>query len=302
MPKRTSPRKSKKRIRRRIECSRCGKSYSYSGSRSHSCGDDAPESDETAFDLFDSLNDTLDTEPPEELDVSSDVGSDYCGDVDAGFDAEPMLPSDLRKRLRDRLRKRFTEEDLAHFDDDDSGDSECNQDTSGDSVSENWESCQEDSEPGEDFDQNQRQEQETANNGSWLHALPQKTGVLLYWLLLFLFSWQCGFSVSDSAVEMLLKFLSRFLWIVGTFDENSAMAKVARCMPNTLYKLKKHLGLMNNDDFVKYVVCPKCKTLYDYKDCIQSRCGRQVSARCRFVPWSRHPQRNKRGKSTSIVY
>ena len=84
MPKRTSPRKSKKRIRRRIECSRCGKSYSYSGSRSHSCGDDVPESDETAFDLFDSLNDTLDTEPPEESDVSSDVGSDYCGDVDAG--------------------------------------------------------------------------------------------------------------------------------------------------------------------------------------------------------------------------
>ena len=74
MPKQTSPRKSKKRIRRRIECSRCGKSYSYSGPRSHSCGDDAPESDETAFDLFDSLN------------VSSDVRSD----ITAG-----MLTQDL---------------------------------------------------------------------------------------------------------------------------------------------------------------------------------------------------------------
>jgi len=100
---------------------------------------------------------------------------------------------------------------------------------------------------------------------------------------------------------MLLKFLSRFFWIVETFDENSAIAKVARCMPNTLYKLKKHLGLMNNDDFVKYVVCPKCKTLYDYKDCFQSRCGRQVSARCRFVPWSRHPHKNKRGPCDEIL-
>ena len=98
-----------------------------------------------------------------------------------------MLPSDLRERLRDRLRKRFTEEDLAYFDDDDSGYSECKQDTSGDSVSENWESCQEDSEPGEDFDQNQRQERETANNSSWLHALPEKSGVLLYWLVIFIF-------------------------------------------------------------------------------------------------------------------
>ena len=42
--------------------------------------------------------------------------------------------------------------------------------------------------------------------------------------------------------------------------------------------------------------CPKCKNLYDYKDCIQNRCGRQVSARCKFVPWSRHPRRNRRGK------
>ena len=125
-------------------------------------------------------------------------------------------------------------------------------------------------------------------------SFPDKCGVLVYWLLLFLFSRQCGFSVTDSAVEMLLKLLSRFFWVLGTFDENSAMALIAKRLPNSLYKLRKHLGLMNEDQFLKYVVCPKCKSLYDYKDCIQSRCGRKVSARCKFVAWSRHPHRRKR--------
>ena len=51
------------------------------------------------------------------------------------------------------------------------------------------------------------------------------------------------------AVEMLLKSLSRFFWVLGTFDENSAMALLAKCFPDTLYKLRKHLGLLNEDDF-----------------------------------------------------
>ena len=99
--------------------------------------------------------------------------------------------------------------------------------------------------------------------------------------------------MTDSAVDMLVKFLSRFFWIVGTFDENGMVAKISKGFPNTLYKLRKQLGLMDSDDFVKYFVCPKCKTLYNYKDCVE------VSARCRFIPWSQHPHRNKRGKSKS---
>ena len=64
-------------------------------------------------------------------------------------------------------------------------------------------------------------------------------------------------------MEMLLKFLSRFSWLVGTFNEDSFISALAKHLPNTLYKLKKHLGLLNSDDFVKYVVCSMCKTLYD---------------------------------------
>ena len=294
MPKRSSPRKLSKRCRRRIQCSRCGANYSYSGSRSHSCGQKAvfgSDKEDLEHD-GDNVNGISDTELQEE---ESDVRSDCHDDDDTEAAREHLVSSDLQKRLRDRLRKRFNEEDLAHFDEDDSDSAECGNDSSGDSVNENWESCQEDGDVEEDFGHEQGQGLETANKSL---PLSEKCGILIYWLLLFLLSWQCGFSLSDSAVDMLLKFLSRYFWAIGTFDENGAMAKVAKCMPNTFYKLKKLLGVMNNDDFVKYVVCPKCKTLYNFKDCIQKRCGRQVSARCNFVAWSRHPHRNRRGKST----
>ena len=84
--------------------------------------------------------------------------------------------------------------------------------------------------------------------------------MLVYWLL-FLFSWQCGFSVTASALEMLLKFLSRFFWVLETFHENSCMALAAKCFPNSLYKLRKHLVLLNKDDFVPSVsLCMTTKT------------------------------------------
>ena len=242
-------------------------------------------------------SDTSEREANFESHTTDGIGLEEESDAaesDAGFheniNVEPLLSSDFRRRLADRLRKRFNEEDLAHFDDDDPVATNDTSTVTGDSVNENWEESEDDSDVTDDFDHDQQQEITSS-------SLPfsDKCGVLVYWLLLFLFSWQCGFSVTDSALEMLLKFLSRFFWVLGTFDENSAMALIAKCFPNSLYKLRKHLGLLNKDDFVKYVVCPKCKSLYDYKDCIQSRCGRQVSARCKFVAWSKHPHRRKRG-------
>ena len=304
MPKRSSPRKLSRRNRRRIQCSRCGVSYSYSGSRSHICFD----------------------QPTANMEVEEEnAHSDFCGALDNQesdpnetfqsdeSDTEPILSADLRRRLKDRLRKRFDEEDLAHFDDEscesdvnedlsDDADSNhmhdhdvCNERDLSDSLNEDWDGSHDSNDAEEDFHQQQDDDQDDQENNSSM-PLSDKCGVVVFWLLLFLFSWQSGFSVTDTAMEMLLKFLSRFFWLVGSFDENSNFAKIAKLMPNTLYKLKRHLGLLSNDDFVKYVVCPKCKTLYDYKDCIEKRCGRQVSARCKFVPWSRHPHRSKRGK------
>ena len=110
MPKRSSPRKLKRRSRRRILCSRCGSCYSYSGSRSHSCGDHFVD----AMINHASFEQEADIESHTTDDIGLEEESDP-GESDASYnqnvDTEPLLSSDLRRRLVDRLRKRFNEED-----------------------------------------------------------------------------------------------------------------------------------------------------------------------------------------------
>ena len=232
-----SPAKWKRRNRRRIHCSRCGSNYSYSGSRSHVCPKatsaqsqtrtreeqvpdldlNATSEEETGFDC---LQDNLDTE-------EENTSPTRC---DENADTEQFLSADLRRRLKDRLRKWFNEEDLHYFDDDSSDENESATDCSGDSsegpahghhspnsVNEDWSDSHGSSEPElpeEDFAERPQEQDNSV-------PLSDKCGVLIYWLLLFLFSWQSGFSVTDSAMEMLLKFLSRFFWLVETFNEDS---------------------------------------------------------------------------------
>ena len=47
--------------------------------------------------------------------------------------------------------------------------------------------------------------------------------------------------------------------------------------PTSLYVLRQ-LVKLDRDDFVKYIVCPKCSSLYDPGDCTQ-RIGRRIVAK-----------------------
>ena len=53
--------------------------------------------------------------------------------------------------------------------------------------------------------------------------------------------------------------------------------------------LKKQLGF-DQDKFVKYAVCPKCDTLYNFDDCYELRNRRRVSKNCAFVEFPNHRQ------------
>ena len=49
--------------------------------------------------------------------------------------------------------------------------------------------------------------------------------------------------------------------------------------PTSLYVLQQLVNL-DRDDFVKYVVCPNCSSLYDPGDCTQQIGGRIVAECC----------------------
>lgn len=110
-------------------------------------------------------------------------------------------------------------------------------------------------------------------------------------LLLFLLLWQSVFKVADRALIILLKFFKIFLTSVGKLLQAEALLNFAKIIPGTLYMIEKNLGLQK-DSFIKYAVCPKCKTLYDFDKCIRRKPnGETVSAKCSHVDSPRHPQK-----------
>ena len=49
--------------------------------------------------------------------------------------------------------------------------------------------------------------------------------------------------------------------------------------PTSLFVLRQ-LAHLDRDDFVKYVVCPKCSSLYNPGDCTQRVGGRIIAKSC----------------------
>lgn len=120
-------------------------------------------------------------------------------------------------------------------------------------------------------------------------------------LLLFLFLWQSVFKVADRAILVLLKFFKLFLHAVGRVLKAEVLINFAKIIPETLYLIEKNLGLQK-DSFTKYAVCPKCKTLYNFEDCIRRRPnGEAVSAKCSHVEFPRHPQRARRRPCGTVL-
>ena len=88
---------------------------------------------------------------------------------------------------------------------------------------------------------------------------------LLTWLTLFLLRLQCKHYIPDYALECLLKFLYTLFVIIG---RSSEVAKnIAEQLPRSMYSLRKYVGVANN--FEKFVVCCKCNSIYNMKDCFE---------------------------------
>lgn len=69
----------------------------------------------------------------------------------------------------------------------------------------------------------------------------------------------------------------------------SGIGSFVSSFPKSLHLLKKQLGF-DQDKFVKYVVCPKCDSLYNFDDCFELRNRKRVSKNCAFVEFPNHRQ------------
>ena len=121
----------------------------------------------------------------------------------------------------------------------------------------------------------------------------QRGSTIVRWMLLFLCLWASFCSISDNALEILLLFLRAVFDSLATVFP--VVAGFATLFPQTLHIFRKHLGI-DKDKFMKYVVCPKCHSLYNFEDCYRYSNGRNVPVNCSFVEYPSHRQLFRRTK------
>lgn len=87
-----------------------------------------------------------------------------------------------------------------------------------------------------------------------------------------------------------------FIRALGVAFHCHDLVGVAESMPLSLKTVHKIFGTANSD-FVSYVVCPSCQSVYHFEDCIIQRpFGQSLGKSCCHVPYPRHPQLSRRGK------
>lgn len=85
---------------------------------------------------------------------------------------------------------------------------------------------------------------------------------------MFLLAWQICFAVSDAGLAMAIIFFYHFFRLLFSLENNSPILNLfVDFWPKSVAGLQKLLHF-SSCQFTEYVVCPKCHSLYEYKQCV----------------------------------
>ena len=110
-------------------------------------------------------------------------------------------------------------------------------------------------------------------------------------LVMMIAKWAYRYNITSSALGALLKLLNLFFLALSTLS--SFMCHIVSLFPSSVFTFKRFLKVKENN-FMKYVVCPSCHSLYNFEDCFDTY-GRQKTPRvCSYVAFPRHPHQSRR--------
>lgn len=84
-------------------------------------------------------------------------------------------------------------------------------------------------------------EEELSVNAGPVVQRNEQAHSLIRWLVIFFCLWQTMFTISDTAVGFVLKFIAAFFQLLATLTSSPLVIAVAAGMPATLYLLKKYV-------------------------------------------------------------
>ena len=99
------------------------------------------------------------------------------------------------------------------------------------------------------------------------------------------------YNITANALSALLKLFALFLSVISTLSYS--VSAICSLIPSSLYNLKSFLHI-NENNFIKYVVCPSCHALYHLEDCFELRAGKKIPKMCSHIAYPAHPHYQRR--------
>ena len=101
------------------------------------------------------------------------------------------------------------------------------------------------------------------------------------------------FRVSNTAITHLIRFLKYFVRSLGRVFDNAQLETFSSNMPIIYNSMLLQAGV-SSGDFIEYVVCPSCHSVYNFEDCIVY-VGREKRPRsCSHITYPNHPHVSRR--------
>ena len=125
-----------------------------------------------------------------------------------------------------------------------------------------------------------------------------KPFIMVYWIVLFLSLWAMHFTINATALENLLHFIKAFFQLCG--KSTPLFSSLAFLLPSSIYKLYQ-IQNTKKDNFIKYVVCPACFSIYHYEDSYEMKHGKKVSKKCTFVEFPNHTHRSRQNECAHLL-
>ena len=116
-----------------------------------------------------------------------------------------------------------------------------------------------------DYSSESEAESETESNGCSSQS-EIKFSDVFYWLLLLLLTWQISHCISATAIDELLQYITQAFSVMGVLSPSVLIGLSA--FPSSLYLAYKYLKI-DRDAFSKYVICPKCYSMYNYEQNVE---------------------------------
>ena len=113
---------------------------------------------------------------------------------------------------------------------------------------------------------------------------------VLKFIVLFILSWQAIFRIPNVAIDLVLKFFNILLHKLHDYTGSAKLRDIADVFPSTLLKAQTFQSIMR-DNYVKFIVCPKCYCTYHHDDCFASQ---NSLTKCSFVRFPKHSQSRMR--------